>query len=316
MTTKVVKDEQRGKVGDEEFGIFAKRAAEVSFRVSKGVINAGYAKDVMQALVDDDEITIIKRAKTDWLAKIIDLERQYHLNFFGREFDFSGFEKTLKGYGRKQVRTWGGLGLEPHYLPEVVFNRDGQFPGWKVKPNNWFWDMLSQGKVLRDVCNKLVPVKEARLEGIAVLIDTRLKPAYRDGKQMYADDNLLAGILQDLRKENKIDSYNPNTSRFGVSADEWEKHVKKSVAEKLGLSIGQLRLETALEGNVIPQLYADTPRKDDGTTNTWERREEYFGSRGRRLGGGYSGLGGLAHVDWRDSGDYWFSTGLRFLAVL
>ncbi|MCG2808859.1 MAG: hypothetical protein L6275_00745, partial [Candidatus Portnoybacteria bacterium] len=73
-----------------------------------------------------------------------------------------------------------------------------------------------------------------------------------------------------------------------------------------------------IEANVIPQLYTDMPRKDDGNTNTWVWFEEYFKGRVRRPGGGRSsGYGGLADVCCSWSAYHWYSHGsFRPLIVL
>jgi len=113
---------------------------------------------------------------------------------------------------------------------------------------------------------------------------------------MYKNDNLLGPIIEDLRRAGKITKYKygPQSSRFGVSADEWEEHIKPALAEKLGLEISQLRLERAIEVDVIPQLYPYMPRKDDGNSNTWVWYGEYFEDRGHLFSSDdffYSSLG-------------------------
>ena len=259
----------------------------------------------------------------DWLQGILISEGQSHLNFFGQEFDLSKFEKTLKKYDQEKIREWQGLGLEPHFLPEVVMALNESYPGWKVKPYNWYYQKADEGKILRNINGSLVVDKEPfKLEGITVLIDTRLKPAYGDGKQMYENDNLLGLVIEELRKEGKIAKYEYGTpsSRFGLSSNEWEDCIKPVLAEKLSLNLSQIRLERAVEVNVIPQLYPYMSRKDDGGTNTWIWYEEFYGSRDCRLHGGISGRGGLAFECCRWPSDVpdrnWQCRSLRPLAVL
>lgn len=261
-------------------------------------------------------------AGENWIDQIINREHQYHLNFFGRKINLPKFEKTLKKYGQKQIRQWQKLGLEPHFLPKAfLFQSNNNFPGWKIKPNNWYYEKAAQDKILRYVDGELeIDRQSDKLEEITVLIDTRLKPAYNDGRQMYANDNLLGPIIELLRKDKKIAKYEHGlrSSRFGVSADEWENQIKPVLAKKLGLEINQVRLERVIEANVIPQLYTDMPRKDDGNTNTWVWFEEYFKGRVRRPGGGRSsGYGGLADVCCSWSAYHWYSHGsFRPLIVL
>jgi len=252
-----------------------------------------------------------------WLQEILERERQYHLDFFDQEFDLLKFEKTLKRYGHQKIQEWQNLGLEPHFLPKVSMMSGDDYRGWKIKPEKWFYGKIFEGKIFRDIKGKLEKVTIVKLEGITILIDTRLKPAYQNDRQMYEDDNLLGSIIEELRENRKIVSYKygPQSSRFGTSADhEWEKQIKPVLAKKLGLRTTQIRLERAIEANVIPQLYS--LRKDDGKTNTWVWYEEYFEGRGRRLSGGDSGHGGLADVYFDWAGDHWSRRALRPLAVL
>ncbi len=262
----------------------------------------------------------------DWLQGILKRERQSHRNFFGQEFDLSEFEMTLNKCGQKKIREWHRLGLEPHFLPEVFLAQNDGYPNWKVKLEKWYHQKAEEGKILRNINGRLVPDKEAfKLEGIVVLIDTRLKPAYEGGKQVYENDNLLGPIIEELRREGKIAKYEYGSqpSRFGLSSNEWEGYVKPVLAEKLGLRPNQIRLERAIEANIIPQLYPHMARKDDGGTNTWIWYEEFFGSGNRRLHGGLTGHGApvlLAFVCCRWPGDspdrHWQCRSLRPLTML
>jgi hypothetical protein len=265
----------------------------------------------------------VNGVEKDWLQDILDREGQSHLNFFGQEFDLSEFENTLKKYGQEKIEDWRRLGLEPHFLPEVVMAHNDSYLTWKVKLEKWYYLKTDQGKILRSINGNLVAEKEPfKLEGIIVLIDTRLKPAYEGGKQMYEDDNLLGPVIEELRKEGKIAKYEygPQSSRFGLSSNEWEGYVKPVLAEKLSLKPNQIRLERTIEANVIPQLYPYMCRKDDGGTNTWIWYEEFFGSDDCRLHGGLSGRFGLAFECCRWPGDqpdrHWQCRALRPLAVL
>lgn len=254
-----------------------------------------------------------------WLDALVAAEQTALRAFLGVEVNLHDFQKTLAHYGQERLQAWKELGLEPHFLPSVTLTRSSDLPGWKVKPNDWYWEELEAGNLLRpggsfyeyrDATGELKSVRQAKFAGTTLLVDTRLKPRYKDGKQMWPSDKpYLGGILAKLRKEGKIQSYQygPPSSRFGVSANEWEEHVLPALAELLGLQPHQLRLETALEANIIPQLYGHMARSKDGTTNTWTWYEERFESAEGRLHGGYSGCGGLAFVYWRYAtgrGDY------------
>lgn len=252
---------------------------------------------------------VVKRAK-NWLQPIVDLERQCHKDFFGRVFGLAEFTRTLKKYGAEKVEAWKKLGLEPHFLPAVSMMPGDDHPGWEAKPEQWFYNMIVQGKILRNISGELKKVEKVALEGITVLVDTRRKPRYGDE---YKDD-YLGLIIEQFREDGRIENFNLRTSRFNISADETEL-IKSEAAKFLGLKPDQLRLEREIEANVIPQLYSYMSRKNDGRTNTWEWREEYFGDRGHRLDGGHSDYGGLAYVDGNMASDRWGSRAFRFLAV-
>ncbi|MEK7503014.1 MAG: hypothetical protein AAB556_01055 [Patescibacteria group bacterium] len=256
----------------------------------------------------------------DWTDVFLEQERQAHLNFFGREFDLSAFKKTLQKHGEKKVKEWKKLLLEPHFLPKVKMDRKAEFTGWKVRPDNHAYEVVYQGKVLRNIDGKIIPDKKAHwLSGEIVLVDTRLKPDYRDGKQMWeGDENFLGPILEGLRESGQINKYEygKQYSRFGVSADDWENHIKLALLKDERFNHIQWRLERAVEGNVIPQMYPYTERKCDGNTSTWIWYEEYFEDCSFRLDGGHSDYGGLSDFYWYWSGSRWYFGSFRPLAVL
>lgn len=253
----------------------------------------------------------------DWLMLVLELERACHLAFFGQEFDLTEFKATLKGYEPEKVKIWLALDLEPHFLPRVAMIRDANFPGWKVRPNDWYWQQLAAGKILRNHSGELVADELAELEGIAVLVDTRLKPKYKNGKQMWEGDTLLGSILIQLREESKIMKYDgTQDSRFGVSADEWEDEVKPVFAERICLPANQVLLEPVIVANAAPQIYSYMPRKDDGKTDTWVWYGEYFEDRFHRLYGGNSDDSGLVSVGCDGARFHWDDGSFRPLAVL
>lgn len=257
---------------------------------------------------------------SDWIEPILEKENQYHQAFFGQTFDLEPMKKVLEKYGQKKILEWSKLGLEVHYLPFYSFSKETKLPGWKVKPMDWYWNKKKEGEIL--VLNQrgqLVSDQMTRLDGIIGLIDTRFKPKYRDGKQMWVNDkNFLGSIIKKLREEGKIAKYKYGlqSSRFGVSAEEWEKHIKPALAEFLGVKTFQVRLERAIEANIIPQLYPHMPRCKDGETDTWVWYEEFFENASIRLIGGNSLYGGLAAVDWQFVNDHWDRQAFRPLVVL
>jgi hypothetical protein len=250
----------------------------------------------------------------DWIEQLLEKEQQYHQAFFGQTFDLTPMKKVLENYGQEKVREWNKLGLEVHFLPNFIFKKRTILPGWEVKPEDWYWDMKAEGEIL--VPNPVVPDQIMNLGGIVVLIDTRLKPKYQDGKQMWVNDkNFLGGIIKKLREEGKIEKYKPMTSRFNVSSRETE-IIRLEAAKFLGLNPQQYRLETALEMNIIPQLFTDLPRAKDGTTDTSVWCYEFFDGDSDRLEGGSADCGGLADVDYDLIVSRCADRSFRFLGVL
>jgi hypothetical protein len=248
----------------------------------------------------------------NWLQKIVDDERRDHKNFFGARFRLGDFTTTLKMYGREKIEAWKKLGLEPHFLPHIALSQDSELPGWKIKPESWFWQKISEAKIFRMIKGQLTQDQTVGdLEGITVLVDIRLKPKYGD---MYEND-WLSSIIIKLRETGKIQDFDLQSSRFNISSEETEL-IKTEAAQFLGLKPDQLRLEREIEANVIPQMYPHMPRKNDGKTNTWEWHEEYFEDRDDRLVGGNSVDGGLADVSCSSVSVHWVSRSFRFLVVL
>ena len=254
---------------------------------------------------------------TYWLEEILRGEKKRHRKFFGREFDLTKFEATLQKCGSGKIEQWKSLGLEPHFLPGVVMPQNAEFPGWKKKPENWYYNKVAEEKILRrQPDGQLMSVREVKLEGIVVLVDTRLKPAYNNGEQMFENDNLLGPIIERLRQQGKIADYNLQTSRFNVSAEEWQDQIRPALAGSLGVEISQVRLETVIEADVIPQLYSHMARRRDGETDTWVWYEEYVGGASNRLRGGCSVYGGLSNVYCYSFGYHWYHRAFRPLVVL
>lgn len=283
------------------------------FKVAKN--NAATLDKIAQAIIGSPAFI-----PDEWVMNLLNAERAAHLAFFGQEFDLTLMRETIERYGYAKIAEWQKLGLEVHFLPSTVLMRNTSFDGWKIQPESWYWDQARNGNLYhRQDDGTLVKASGDLLPGRVVLIDTRKKPNYDDGKQMFAKDRDFMGrVIDRLRKDGKLAryQYGPQTSRFGISSIEWEDHLKAAVAERLGLEPAQVRLEMAIEANIIPQLYTKMPRKDDGTTSTWCWYEEFFESASYRLRGGCSGYGGLACVYYDGSGGHWRSCAFRPLGVL
>lgn len=287
----------------------------------RGVTNEEFDSALTDSAKLDQLTAVFKGPQSaEWAKAILDAEQWWLQNFFGREFDLSLMKATLERYDQAKVAEWQKLGLEVHFLPKIVLTQDTTLDAWKIRPENWYWQQLAARNLLiTDPKQGLVKARDVGLEGIVVLIDTRKKPNYDNGKQMFARDRDYMGrVIERLRKEGKLAryEYGLQTSRFGISSLEWEDHLKAALAKHLGLESTQLRLETAIEANIVPQLYTDMPRKDDGTTSTWVWYDEFFESALRRLIGGCSDDGGLADVDYDGSGTHWGGSAVRPLGVL
>ena len=63
-------------------------------------------------------------------------------------------------------------------------SREAEFPGWKVKPEEWFYLKVKEGKILRQQSDGELQVDDnaSALEGVSVLVDTRLKPTHNEDK--------------------------------------------------------------------------------------------------------------------------------------
>lgn len=237
----------------------------------------------------------------DWITKIVKRENRFHRAFFGKEFDLSGFIEILCMYGAERVWYWKSINLEPHFLPPIAICVDEHFPGLKIKPEKWYYEQLALGRIFRKTKGEFARIDEPFLGGIAVLVDTRLKPTYSCGIQKYSCDNFLGPIIGRLRKKAEIPahSHGLHCSRFEISADDWENSIKTAVAKKLEFPQDSLRFETVLERVVISQMYTYMPRFRDNVTDTSVLNEEYYIDSSNRLFGGrcdVSGLGGVRFV--------------------
>jgi len=180
---------------------------------------------------------------------------------------------------------------EPHFLPKMELKQNSDVSEWTIRPENWYWQKIREGKVAKDA---------ATLEGIWVIVDGSQKLQYKDGKQMYENDP-FAKVLTQLREAKKIQVPDwcksiPKDSRFGISNDELQTHVNPAIADFLGVQPEQVRLPKAIEFNILGNL----AHPEWGKTNTWEWFQDKFRD-GCRLIGGDSDYGGLADVNFRVS---------------
>jgi hypothetical protein len=254
-----------------------------------------------------------------WIGKLLSTEEQCHKAFFGRTFDLTLFGQVLAKYGEERVSLWKTLGWEPHFLPKIRFNSRDKYRGWKTKPGAWFYEQVKTGKVMRrNAVGELLPIKDVETDGTVLLVYAPCKPAYDNGKQMFIQDgnDPIGDVIADLRGQQKIGSYDPIKSWFGISSVEWDEQIRPALATCELFEGVNWRLELSIEANILPQCYKHMPRIKDGTTNTWCWYEEFFESASYRLFGGDSGCGGLADVSCRDAGVHWSYRAVRPLGVL
>lgn len=243
-----------------------------------------------------------------WIEEILAREKMLQMRFFGnfaKNFNYSPFVRTLENYGQVNIEEWRELGLEPHFLPPITMSQRN-YTGWKVKPEQWFYDNVTNGNISGNPLD---------LGGVTVLVDIRCKPAYKKGEQMWEND-LLGDIIENLREKGEIQDHQPRQSRFSISAIEIENKISPAFAKKLGLEPRQVRLERAVEFNVLSQMLTDTPRAKDGEIDTWLWFADFFESAGNRLCGGGSGSGGFALVSYDGADDRWDGRSFRLLAVI
>ena len=255
----------------------------------------------------------------EWFDEIVAKEKATHIAFFGQaiasRFDYSMLEETLKQSGQAEVAKWDGLGLRVGFLPPVEMKQESCYPGWKVKPNDWFYRMIREGKVDK----KALYLGDPEKGGEVVLFDTRCKPNYNEGKQMWEGDEKFFGpIIEGLRNGGKIAKYEygPQSSRFGMSAVEAEKYVYPALANSFGFNSEQVMSEGVVQGSYLSQAYSGLPRFKDSQTSTWVWFKESFEGGGFRLCGGFSGGGGRAGVDYYLDSDHWSFISCLPLVVL
>ncbi|HLB95342.1 MAG TPA: hypothetical protein VJK26_00355 [Patescibacteria group bacterium] len=258
--------------------------------------------------------------EANWLDRLIQAENDAHRAFFGQTFDLAQFAATLEHFGEDRIGQWAKLGLEPHFFPVCLFQPDARIRGWKVKPEAWFWQQVANGAIKRrNASGELETVQEVRFDGATLLVDTRCKPLFDDGRQMFQNDEECLGIImKTLRVEGRVAHYDygPQESRFGASSREWDEQIRPALEACPEFEGVAFRLERVIEANAVPQIYKRMPRKKDGQTNTWVWYEEFFGGASYRLDGGYSGSGGLARVHCVDVDDHWSYGAVRPVGVL
>lgn len=241
-----------------------------------------------------------------WKDRIYEREKQQIAGFFGGELPISHIPTEIT---EERLNKWSEQGMGLHFLPDVDFDRQQDFPGWKVKPYEWFYERAAIGDVLDfDDKRQLVPVeKPTNLGGKWVLIDERPKPIDNNG--LVYENDFLEETMRTMRAEGALDhnsDLNPGT-RFFTSWTEWNEKIRPEAAKVLGVRPEQTRLPKVMEYNYLGNLL----HPEWGSTDTWEWLQEACGDGKYRMRAGHSFAGGLAIVYWRGPAGHGTDRGFR-----
>ncbi len=191
--------------------------------------------------------------------------------------------------------------FEPHYLPMITLHNEDNFPGWQLKPQDWFWQQIENGKVNSNA---------ATLRPGWYLVDGRGRPQYRDGKQLYKGDP-LGNLMKGLRETGEVRTYKyvPQNSRFGPPYDNIALVILPAFIKKYEIK-PPVRILRAIEFNVLGNM----AHSDWGQNNTYEWFSDRFAF-SHRLLGGCSEDGGLTNVYFNLSSEYSDNIGFRPMIV-
>ena len=190
-----------------------------------------------------------------------------------------------------KVKRWESMGLKLHFLPEEDMKDKTHLKNWKKQPD--YKTYVDATKLPADVMT---------LKGGWVLVDTRQKPEYANGDQMYQND-FLAPVLEALNKQGVIKQRKTDgtaldpKSRFGLSPEELEKpEVIAAFAKAYGVKPEQITIQREIEFNVLGNMYH--PEWGEAPSNCSEWFGDPYDAGLRRLYGGRSDSGGLPYVNW------------------
>lgn len=238
-----------------------------------------------------------RHKNTSFETELIVTEKQSLETFFGQTIEVPPLPAEIT---KEKIAHWEKMGFKLRYLPAMDMSESQNYPGWKKKPENWFYKQITEGNLVAN---------SQTLTAGWVLVDTSLKPNYANGEQMYADDPFSIAIKK-LRQAGAIADYAKKDSRFNISADELAKsELKIALAKVLAVDPAQLGYLRAIEFNVLGNAFYP----EWGETDTWEWFEDQGVKNlgGGRLNGGYSDNGGLSRVSCAESAPRDDSLGFR-----
>ncbi|HEU0051394.1 MAG TPA: hypothetical protein VFQ60_05070 [Patescibacteria group bacterium] len=269
--------------------------------LSKGASKPKSPKENFGTEADDFHLSAEDQEKVESeriFHEIFSRESRALHRFFDKEIPIPPLPKEAT---TERILEWRRLGFELHYLPpvsmvEIKRDADGvitdvqpkNFPGWRIKPWNLFFDWIRDEKISPEAAN---------LFGSWMLVESQPTPNYDNGDQMFPND-FLAPILIELRQKNIINRISITGkvffagSRFGLSVNDLDKtQVRESLNKAMKIPEASFSLLRAIEFNVLGNLYYP----EWGNTNTSEQFEDRFETRERLCGGG-SNFGGLSYV--------------------
>lgn len=230
-------------------------------------------------------------------------------NFFGEKFNLS-----LPAISEDNFKKLSNFGFDLHFLPQIEITKEKNFPGWREKPKNNFFNLIKKEKL---------PTSAASLWGKWIFIENRKKP--RKNCWWITKDDLGVKILNkifhfDFKKHcQKINRQpyendfllpilkaNGFASRFSLTWREIEEIIKPETAKLLGVSAEKIRLPRFIEWNFLANAFYP----QWGKTSTWEWFSDRLAT-GECLSGGCKSLNILG---W-DPPDFW-STMLGFRLLI
>lgn len=199
-----------------------------------------------------------------------------------------------------------GLSVELIYIPPKLFDREEEFPGWTVKPEEDFWKKVP---TTTPYYEEFYPnMRLSHLKGSHALIDTSVRPDFDEGRQHYGNDALERFVA--MARGIDDETYEiTRGSRFGLPLRNQDDLLFPMLTNELGLNQApgvRVRRPTFMEFNYTGNLryphfgQSDTFEWFDDIYFDYQDigwRETHPVAVPQHLLGGSSRLGGLAHVE-------------------
>jgi len=232
------------------------------------------------------------------LEEIAAEESEAQSYFFGEEIRFAA--EDFEPYS-EEIRRCMPFGLEPHILLPRSFTPQSQYPGWRVRMEKWIYTRIESEEMLPEAINLSPYFDTAAL----VLVDTRMKPNYQNGRQMYRDDSDFLGKIIGQMRENGViprRGYIEKGSRYAISWTEIHRFILPELAKLLGLKRDQIRLPRLVEFCFLSDCFY--PQWYQGNTWEWFEDNVRFGSREEKLFGGkfsFATMSTSVYTNWPEA---------------